>query len=133
MGHMNVPEKLGVIVDNPVYLDSFRHHARETLQQIGHLPDTPLWQYLHWRRALNPVRFDRYHPEFRKLFRDEARHHPEIPAAPVLPIGTTPVVIPPPSFPPPMMGTVPEPTSGQIWGVILGLVLVVAYGAGRRR
>lgn len=144
MGHIaNIPKRLEAIIDNPTSLHSFKHHAREILNETGHLPQTQLWDYLHWRRGLNPARFDAHHP-FDKLFHDEGQHQPipttpEIPTTPVIPTlpcvpcmptptppGGTHVTPPPTSNP----GVVAEPTSAIPLG--LAMVLLLAWYIRRR-
>jgi hypothetical protein len=43
----------------------------------GLLPDTPLYRYLHWRRSLDPARFDRNHPVLGPILAEdeEIRNH----------------------------------------------------------
>ncbi|HEV3122529.1 MAG TPA: hypothetical protein VGY53_11530, partial [Isosphaeraceae bacterium] len=38
----------------------------------GLLPDTPLVEYLRWRRSLNPARFDFYHPNVGPMLAQDA-------------------------------------------------------------
>lgn len=53
----------------------------------GLLPDTPLVEYLHWRRSLNPSRFDRYHPKLAPLLTRTmlTQLPPDTPTLPTLP------------------------------------------------
>lgn len=58
----------------------------------GLLEETPLVQYLRWRRDLNPTRFDRYHPRVGPLIaRDSVlragRLTPRPPTEPLVPTG----------------------------------------------
>jgi hypothetical protein len=105
----NIVSVIEGIIHDPMRLDAFRHEARDSLRENGLLPQTRIWDYLHWRRDLDPSRFDHYHPEFVHLFRWEEwdiehmpRHQPAtvatgvpgIPTDPKDPIGNS-IGVPP--------------------------------------
>lgn len=127
MGHVaSIRDRLETIIDHPDMLRSFKHHARTVLDETGHLPETPMWDYLHWLRGLNPRRFDAHHP-FDKLFRDEGGRLPTLaPEAPVMPLGPSEA-----SAPVPSPSAVPEPSSSIPLG--LAMVLLVAWYMRSRR
>lgn len=137
----------GIIHDHD-RLDAFRRSARASLRETGLLPHNPIWNYLHWRRDLDPSRFDYYHPEFVRLFRREEQnlramqHHPlttgvigELPTIswPSTPVAQVPVV-PPPQYPPLVGGaSVPEPGTLTLALAALATgVALVAFRALRR-
>ena len=93
----------------------------------GLLPRTPLVQYLEWRRGLDRIRFDRYHPQWvPQLARDESIRTAGLPNP--LPIVAN---IPPrapetirtlgfPVTPQPQFLTTPEPSSGAVLAILAG-------------
>jgi hypothetical protein len=150
MGHITTTEppskpfNIVAVIEGIIHdhhrLDAFRHQARLSLRETGLLPHNRIWDYLHWRRSLDPPRFDYYHPEFVHLFRveqrniDAMRHHRPTPGTlaglslvpepstgalavlSLVPERSTPEayvpVVNPPQNPPPVIGaTVPEPGS----------------------
>jgi hypothetical protein len=95
----------------------------------GLLPDTPLVEYLRYRRSLNPARFDRWHPNVGRLLAvDEATR--ETAGTPTE--GVTQVVTPPP--PPPTTSTAggPDPTVPEPSTAMIGMVLVASVTLTRR-
>lgn len=107
-----------VVVPRWVRLESFN----------GLLPRTPLVRYLEWRRGLDRIRFDHYHPFWApQLAADEAirtafwlkpppalaLNPPKI-AEPINPLGS-------PAHPEPQFLTTPEPTSGTALAFLTGL------------
>lgn len=88
-----------------------------TYNSLGQIVDTPLAEYLKWRRSLNPTRFDRYHPYI----------GPPL-AQTLVPPPLTPTPTPtPPINPQPQIPGVPEPAS-----LLVGVVLMVAAATWRR-
>lgn len=83
----------------------FRHENGGVLPTDGDLFGQ-VWDALRARRAINPVRFDRWHPTVGPwLALDETiRHQPTVGPAPIVP--TTPPV-----------GAVPEPWSGLMLAI----------------
>ncbi|HZW30598.1 MAG TPA: hypothetical protein VFF52_07825, partial [Isosphaeraceae bacterium] len=69
----NIVAVIEEIIHDHQRLDAFLHQARNSLRETGLLPQDRIWDYLHWRRNLDPARFDSYHPEFAPLFRSELR------------------------------------------------------------
>jgi hypothetical protein len=139
----------GIIHDHH-QLDVFCHQARESLRETGLLPQTRIWDYLHWRRNLDPPRFDFHHPEFVRLFRSELRnlrhmpHHPptiggiaEVPIGPLTSVSEALVpAVESPQNPPPVLGpTVPEPDSITLAlaAIASGAALVAARWVRRLR
>jgi MYXO-CTERM domain-containing protein len=101
----------------------------------GLLPDTPLVEYLRWRRSLDPARFDHYHPNVGPMLAEDALTRMSLLNPPpnlgqvVNPPGTPPPPVPVPPLPPnPPDAKVSEPSSA-----LLGLVLAGAAGWLRRR
>lgn len=85
---------------------------------FGRLPDIPMVEYLHWRRSLNPRRFDRNHAELSAFLRQDLYvrsliHTPITPPSG----GVQPGGVNPPGSVPP----IPEPSSG-----LVALVMVLA-------
>jgi hypothetical protein len=121
MGHIHTTEQpskpfnIVAVIEDMIHdhqqLDAFLHQARNSLRETGLLPQDRIWDYLHWRRDLDPSRFDYYHPEFAPLFRRELRdlrhlqqHQPTTPViiglTPGVLVGPTPgVVVKPPIVP----------------------------------
>lgn len=129
---MSIPDRIEAIIDNPDWLHSFRHHAREVLNETGHLPETPLWWYLEWKHDKAPIHFNRNHPEFQRLFHDAARHHPTVPS-PGMPLGSIlggpqPGTVDRTS---PVAETVPEPSGAVLLGP--AMVVLMAWARWRRR
>ena len=105
------------------------------------LPETPFVAYLRWRQALDPARFDRFHPRLATLLEATpplriAALPPPVPPPPILPRLTPGVggegVTPPP---PPLTGpgpSVPEPPTAAM---ILAMIGPAAWmvRASRRR
>ncbi len=103
----------------------FNPFAAPELQSAGwqfQLPATPYFDYLYWRRSLNPARFDYYHPWLGRAFQMEDLTRPlcrppavggEIITGPNQP-PKPPVVIPQVTDPP----AVPEPSSLLILGAL---------------
>lgn len=115
MGHLAsipIPARIEAILDNPNSLRSFKHKARETLNETGHLPQTKLWDYLRDRRDQNPKRFDHYHPELKWLFHHE--HGLTVPATPITTTGA----------PTPTPAPVDEPRTVNMLGIALLAALV---------
>lgn len=94
--------------------------------------------YLLWRRSLNPVRFDHYHPYLAPMLQQPQNSGTTLPATSVTPgvvippIAPTPVIPPtnPPDTPPtpPIPPSqVPEPST-----ILIASGMVVAAVAGRR-
>ena len=105
---------------SPQYAALFRDQALIAAGQAssvsGLLPTTPLWNYLRFRRSLDPARFDFYHPRIGPLLDLDQRirnelDNPQLPQEIVPPPpgggggGEKPPVIPPVKPP------VPEPSS----------------------
>jgi hypothetical protein len=81
------------------------------------LLDTPFVQYLIWRRNLDPMRFDFYHPRVGPLLAAQTMTPPTIPVIPTV----VPPVIPslrvsdaPVPVIPPVNVSAPEPSSAVI-------------------
>lgn len=88
------------------------------LTRNGQIVDTPFVDYLIWRRNLNPVRFDRYHP-----FIGPALGQLLPPPSPPKPPTAVPGQIDPPITPPrPQVGT-PEPGTISIAVILAGIAL----------
>jgi hypothetical protein len=80
------------------------------------LPDTPLVQYLQWRRSLNPARFDANHPSLARAVGGVVIVAPTDP--PVIPINPNPGTV----QPPPVIGPeIPEPSTLLIAATLAGL------------
>ena len=146
----NIVDVIEGIIHDHHRLDVFRSQARLSLRETGLLPHDRIWDYLHWRRSLDPPRFDYYHPEFVHLFRweerniDYLRHHPPttgvitglpIAEGPSNPGANVPVVNPPENPPPALGGTVAEPGSMTLALAALGVgaTLVAARWVRRTR
>ncbi len=134
MGSINVghrPDAVRVIysiIRDPNRLAAFNHRARVTLRETHHLPTTPIWNYLHYRRSLAPDRFDAYHPFWSRLFKREEwwRSHPvTIPALPPE-TGTTSNPLQPtvPSQP----SVISEPPALALSLIALGLLAIWKRG-----
>lgn len=83
--------------------------------------DSPYFQYLLWRRSLNPARFDYYHPRLGPLLESITQLPQEV-FPPLIPPVTPPVTPPPitPTIPViPVTPQVPEPSTLLI-GLMLG-------------
>ncbi len=89
----------------------------------GVLPQTPIVQYLMWRRSLNPARFDFYHPRLGPILQQNliTSVPPTVGGEKITP--PTPPVTPPDNPPP----QVPEPSSLAI------AVMLVSAAAWARR
>src|SRR5262245_37958932 len=160
MGHIQTAEhpwkpfNIVAVIEGIIHdhhrLDAFRHQARVSLRETGLLPHNRIWDYLHWRRKLDPPRFDSYHPEFVHLFRWEQRninsmrHHPpttgviaglRIVPGPSIPEASVPVVNPPQNPPSAIGGTVPEPGTMTLAlaALAVGAALVAARWVRRIR
>jgi hypothetical protein len=97
---------------------AFFHHQDKLAEEFrlthnDQLPDTQFWHYLEQRHAINPIRFDHYHPMI-------GRWIEEVPVSTPLPPPVT--MTPPPNPGPPQAGSVPEPTSVVLLGVAMVLV-----------
>lgn len=59
------------------YLEQQKREGMEFQQSHdGVLPSNDFWNYLRWRRELNPKRFDHYHPGISCMMRsDYAKRH----------------------------------------------------------
>lgn len=94
MSHISLYQKLTneteYIIYHPSDLHRFILKAEESIETTGQLPDTQLWHFLEWRRSLNEIRFDHYHPEFTKLFKLEK-------PVPIIPTPITPNSVPEPN------------------------------------
>ena len=104
----------------------------------GILPDTSLTRYLQYRRGLDPVRFDFYHPTLGAILVEDKNLKMATncvggelipPPTPTVPPGT-PAPGPPIGGGPPVR-VVPEPASLTL--VVLGLVAVAMPALARRR
>ena len=104
--------------------------SQNCLPMNGLLPDNSLTRYLQFRRGLNPVRFDFYHPTLGAILVEDHKLKTNVncvggelipPPLPPLPIPGTPSPSPPVGGPPPIRA-VPEPAS-------LALILVGSAGA----
>jgi hypothetical protein len=111
----------------------------------GILPLTPFYNYLRWRRSLNPARFDHFHPQLGlqlaedQLLRSGALNPvcTNMPVTPQLPQ----ILLPPPSstttggngFPPPpfpqLPPTPPGPTGSSVPEPSALLLLIIGAGA----
>lgn len=107
------------------------------LQAVGGLlPDTPLVAYLHWRRSLNPARFDHFHPWFAGLLeRDLLLRTSATPLRPVMEQSLPPVPALPPHTSPPIPGppiprmppspSTPEPSTALMAGLLIASAAVL--------
>ncbi len=95
----------------------------------GLLPDSPLVEYLHWRRALNPRRFDRLHPKLAPLLTQDMlnRLPPDFPSLPALPSLPTDPDLFDPTRP---ITQVPIPEPGTL---MIALILASSFVWMRRR
>jgi hypothetical protein len=93
----------------------------------GALPDTPMWRMLEHRHAINPVRFDFYHPNVGRILDGltlappfVTHHHGWVGhmRGPKL----APLVVRP-DAPPVVVASVPEPPTLGLWLVGLAAVL----------
>jgi hypothetical protein len=114
----------------------------------GLLPDVPLVAYLHWRRSLDPTRFDFFHPRIGPLLeRDLLLREssistastplaqlvpPPVPSLPPAPPQPHPFVPGPPLPPTPPCPHTPEPSSALIATLLLGSGAWLRRNAGRR-
>jgi hypothetical protein len=69
----NLVSDIESIIHHPAELHSVVAEAKTSLSETGHLPNDMIWDYLIWRRDLDPSRFDHYHPEFLGVFMQEQR------------------------------------------------------------
>jgi hypothetical protein len=95
--------------------ESMRHLKADA---FGLLPQTSFVQYLEWRHSLNPVRFDRVHPNIGPMIeRSEiirtAMLHPPIVGPAITPVIGPQTIVPPPP-------KVPEPGTATIAAVMIG-------------
>jgi hypothetical protein len=107
--------------------------SQNCMPMNGLLPDNSLTRYLQFRRGLNPVRFDFYHPTLGAILVEDqklkigagcvAGELIPPPTTPTLPPGTPSPGPPTGGGPPPDRGVVPEPRS-------LLLVLLGTAGGG---
>lgn len=112
----NALQQRSLKVNVPVSLRSLR-----TLGD-GTLPETAFVEYLRWRRSLNPLQFDRWHPSVaRMILRDQEirRLRETVVRVPqvVTPTPGTPGVLPS-VIVKPVPPTVPEPSSVAIVGLL---------------
>lgn len=84
------------------------------LSQNGQLVESPFVDYLFWRRSLNPIRFDHYHPSLGPALGNL------IPPTTPIPI---PTPIPTPTPTPNPQPQVPEPASVMIALILAGAAL----------
>jgi hypothetical protein len=121
------------------------HLGREyALSHGGLLPDDAFWDYLRMRHAVNPVRFDHYHPRIAGLVdRDEQVRGLLSPPTPTpLPLAVPPTVLhsrpvvstprewPPPGSAPgasPLVVSVPEPSPVALLATALAAVAVFRW------
>ena len=105
-----------------------------TPDATGRLIDSPIIDYLHWRRFHDGVRaFDYYHPEMvTPLNNDLFTRSLPPPTPPVIPTTPTPPVVigGQPDTHPDAQYPVPEPSSLAVW---VAIALGLAYGVRRRR
>lgn len=101
----------------------------------GLLPNSVLVAYLHWKRSLNPARFDWFHPQWAPLLNQDLMARLALLNQPVL--HSSQLIGPPPvppgsilSSPPPTHST-PEPSTALI-GLCLASAAAVAKRRGRR-
>lgn len=105
--------------------------SQNCLPMNGLLPDNSLTRYLQFRRGLNPVRFDFYHPSLGAILVEDHKLKSDVncvggqlippPIPPIAPPGT-PAPGPPVGGGPPPLRAVPEPGS-------LALILLGSAGA----
>lgn len=89
--------------------------AQEVRPLNGLLPDTPFNRYLHWRRSLNPTRFDFYHPRLGPILAEDQRLRETTNPTPCPGETVPPPTDPPPVLPPPIGGGEdPPPAGGDI-------------------
>ena len=102
--------------------------------QIAVGNDTSAVEYLHWRRDLNPTRFDRYHPYLGRLLANDLNSSSTVVQAgvpvvsPSNPGGTTPTKVAPGKVTTPTVvpsrvvaaSKVPEPSAGLIAIALVG-------------
>jgi hypothetical protein len=139
--HNLVAEIEGIIHDHHRF-DAFVHEARTSLRQTGLLPHNPIWEYLHWRRELDPPRFDHYHPGMVRLFRweqrdiEQMRHRQPTPGAivefPIIPGTLASAAQPPENLPRVVASVVPEPGTPTL-GLVAIAVGAASVAAGARR
>lgn len=144
MGSINrIVEEVDYLHSHPDLWGPFVGHAWHVVKATGDFPDTPIWNYIEWKRGLHPHWFDLNHPCLAKLFRYEESHESHaisspVEACPVLPpflpchdlpgLWCPPqppsTTCPPPTPPgqPTTSGTTPEPSSI----ILLGIAIVVA-------
>jgi len=98
----------------------------------GTLPQTPMVEYLDWRRGLKPERFDSYHPQLGALLNQDQLIRSTADPAPTVPSSVssetlTPPVSPPVSPPPILPPPVPEPSSGLIALLLFGSAAAIQW------
>jgi PEP-CTERM motif len=91
------------IIHHPAELRALNADARISIAQTGHLPNDEIWNYLTWRRDLDPARFDHYHPEFVGIFM-RAEHATQYPFHEP---GAPPTITQELSVPPPLIHQIP--------------------------
>lgn len=105
---------------NRVGAAAFTQSATATALPSASFVESPYFQYLLWRRSLNPARFDYYHPRLGPLLESITQLPQEVFPPLIPPI--VPQVTPPPTKPTvpeiPVVPQVPEPST-----LLIGLVL----------
>jgi hypothetical protein len=91
----------------------------------GTLAPSAFLDYLLYRRALNPARFDHYHPTIGPQLSTQLPALPTVTVPPITP--PAPQIVPPP-LTPPARQTVPEPST-----LLLGTAMIAGVGYMRRR
>jgi hypothetical protein len=76
---MGLVDKLEHIIHDRGELGAFVHHGWHSLDTTGELPSRPTWEYLTWRRDLDPARFDAHHPRDLDRVLAAAKHWPREP------------------------------------------------------
>lgn len=97
----------------------------------GLLPNTLLVAYLHWKRSLNPARFDWFHPQWAPLLTQDLLTRMALLNPPVL--HSAQLVEPPPQTHGPILPpTPPSLNSPEPSTALIALVLAGATAAARR-
>jgi PEP-CTERM motif len=86
----------------------------------GLLPQTSFVAYLEWRHSLNPVRFDRFHPNIGPMIERDIIIRTALNTPPIIGPSITPLTGPQTLEHPPHYPSVPEPSTAVIALVMIG-------------
>jgi hypothetical protein len=110
-----------------LHVHAAAHDSVRAMHTInGLLQESPLVDYLRWRRSLNPARFDRFHPHIgHTISVDQQIRHSLAHAPTMLPPPAPPSFNPrPQDLTPPACHTTPEPSG---WVIATAMLAAAAW------